>query len=196
MGKTSMIAKRIRVIREQRQMTIEELAANIPGDKAVNQAVINALEAGKQVPSLTPLLQIARALGVRLGSFLDDQTKQEPVVTKADGMAKTVRFTGSNLGGNSQELNFHSLAANKNDRHMEPFIVEVNPRNGGNITLSTHEGEEFIYVLSGNIEVAYGKTSYQLSAGDSIYYDSVVPHHLHACGAEQARILAVIYAPF
>ena len=195
MPPSNIVGQRIKSLREKRQMSIEDLAGAIPGILSENIDLIGNLEAGDLVPSLTPLLQIARALGVRLGSFLDDQASQDPVVTRGgigDGAAS---FVGSNLGKKRAELGFHSLAANKSDRHMEPFLIDVKPH-GGEIVLSTHEGEEFIHVLSGEVEITYGKDSYRLSPGDCIYYDSIVPHHLHAAGVESAKILAVVYAPF
>jgi uncharacterized cupin superfamily protein len=90
-------------------------------------------------------------------------------------------------------LDFHPLAKNKKDRHMEPFIVVVHPSVPEDVTLSFHEGEEFIYVLQGEIEVLYGNDRHVLSVGDSIYYDSTTPHQVQACGETDARILAVIY---
>ncbi|RSD33176.1 MAG: MerR family transcriptional regulator [Methanohalophilus sp.] len=77
---------------------------------------------------------------------------------------------------------------------MEPFIIDVHPQQGEH-PLSSHEGEEFIYVLEGEIEILYGKETYNLEAGDSIYYDSVVPHDLHAVD-EDAKIMAVVYTPY
>ena len=77
---------------------------------------------------------------------------------------------------------------------MEPFVIDVEPGTAEVPALSTHEGEEFIYVLEGHIEINYGQKVYQLEVGDSLYYDSIVPHHVHATGGS-ARILAVVYAP-
>lgn len=195
MSTANIVGERIKNIRNKRSMTVEDLAAAIPGDAAANVKLVESLERGELVPSLTPLLQIARALGVRLGSFLDDQVGNPVVVTKAENLSKTSRFVGSNLGAERAELAFHSLAANKADRHMEPFIVTVQPHIDPPV-LSTHEGEEFIYIIDGEIEVSYGKDVYRLAKGDTIYYDSIVPHHLHAAGQNTATILAVIYAPF
>ena len=76
---------------------------------------------------------------------------------------------------------------------MEPFIVEAHP--DADEHRSTHEGEELLYVLEGRVELLYGKESYVLEAGDSIYYDSVVPHQVRAVDVP-ARLLAVVYAPF
>lgn len=195
MTRANIVGQRIRAIREKRQMSVEDLASAVPGDVEANVKLVESLEQGDLVPSLTPLLQIARALGVRLGSFLDDQTGNALVLTKSREMAETSRFVGSNLGAHRAELAFHSLAANKADRHMEPFLIDVKPHQGEAV-LSTHEGEEFVYVLEGDIELSYGRETYRLSAGDSIYYDSIVPHHLHAADDSSARILAVVYAPF
>ena len=183
------VGQRIREIRERHKLSIEELA----NASKTRPALIERLEAGDLVPSLAPLMAIARALGVRLGSFLDDQATTDPVVHRAGHSAGGEHFTGSNLGENRAELDFHALAANKNDRHMEPFLITVEPPAGAPV-LSSHEGEEFIYVLSGGIEVVYGKDAFRLGAGDSIYYDSIVPHHLHG-GEKGATILAVIYTP-
>jgi quercetin dioxygenase-like cupin family protein len=60
---------------------------------------------------------------------------------------------------------------------------------------SAHEGEEFIHVLAGNMAVEYGASSYQLAAGDSIYYDSIVPHSVTCADSNPVKILAVIYTP-
>ena len=188
-GNANQVGRRIREIRERHKLSVQELA----DASGTRPDLIEALEAGDRVPSLAPLMAIARALGVRLGSFLDDQAKVEPVIHRAGHSSTDEHFTGSNLGENRAELDFHALAANKNDRHMEPFLITVEPP-AGTPVLSSHEGEEFVYVLSGGIEIVYGKDTFRLGAGDSIYYDSIVPHHLH--GAETgAQILAVVYTP-
>lgn len=57
------------------------------------------------------------------------------------------------------------------------------------------EEEEFIMVLKGTLEINYGKYTYLLEEGDTTYYDSIVPHHVHAFEGQEARILAVIYTP-
>jgi quercetin dioxygenase-like cupin family protein len=76
---------------------------------------------------------------------------------------------------------------------MDPFLVTINP--GKAPEISSHEGEEFIYVLDGRIEVEYGKETYTLVAGDSIYFDSIVAHRVQAVGSVGARLLSTVYAP-
>ena len=93
-------------------------------------------------------------------------------------------------------MEYHPLAQQKAGRHMEPFIIDIHPTEENNFLLSAHEGEEFIYVMEGEVELEYGKEVYRLEAGDSIYYDSIVKHHLHGAPGKSAKILAVVYIPF
>ena len=79
---------------------------------------------------------------------------------------------------------------------MEPFIIDINPSDEHDFQPSAHEGEEFIYVMQGEVEVDYGKDKYTLAEGDSIYYDSIVKHHIHGVPGKSAKILALVYIPF
>jgi mannose-6-phosphate isomerase-like protein (cupin superfamily) len=88
-----------------------------------------------------------------------------------------------------------NIIKSKADRHMEPFIIDVMPTEDSDFVLSSHEGEEFIMVMEGVMEISYGKNTYLLEEGDSIYYDSIVPHHVHAYEGQAAKILAVVYTP-
>ena len=162
-----------------------------------NVELIENLESGALVPSLTPLLKIARALGVRLGTFLDDAPHSGPFMVKSGKSDNVIRFSGQGLGehSNKSALEFYSLAYGKGDRHMEPFIIDVHPTDNQGYELASHEGEEFLYVIQGKIEVLYGQESYVLESEDSIYYDSVVPHHVHA-KEKDSKMLAVVYTPF
>jgi uncharacterized cupin superfamily protein len=96
-----------------------------------------------------------------LGTFLDDQDQVGPVIVKAGRKKSSLSFSTSNESSR-EHLNFFSLAQDKAGRHMEPFIVEIEPTKESDYKLSSHEGEEFIYVLEGSIEINYGKTSFRL----------------------------------
>jgi transcriptional regulator with XRE-family HTH domain len=191
MSVTSSVGSKLTQIRESRKLSIGELAER----SELPQNLIQQIEGGDFIPSLTPLIKIGRALGVRLGTFLDDAEHLGPIINRKGHLAKAVRFAGR-AQASSGELDFHALAQGKSGRSMEPFLIDILPGTDKTFPLSTHEGEEFMYVLSGRIEVNYGKDLHLLEEGDSIYLDSIVPHHVHACEDAPARILAVVYAPF
>jgi transcriptional regulator with XRE-family HTH domain len=185
------VGGKIKQIREMKKVSIEELAAR----SGMELAIIQKIEQEKNVPSLAPLIKIARALGVRLGTFLDDSDSYGPVVVRSGEYQKGARFTSQSSEAR-EHLNFFSLAFDKAGRNMEPFIVDIEPAQQSDYMLSSHEGEEFIYVLEGEIEINYGREVYRLSKGDSIYLDSIVLHNVHAGNHQSAKILAVVYAPF
>jgi transcriptional regulator with XRE-family HTH domain len=185
------IGAKITTLRESLQLSQDQLAERCDCDVSV----IAGLEDGELAPSLAPLIKITRALGVRLGTLLDDDTNVGPVVTRKDSAEEVARLTSLETRSEGGVLDFFSLAEGKAARHMEPFLIDVSPATPGSHTLSTHEGEEFIFVLEGSIDIEYGKDLHTLSAGDSIYYDSIVPHEVRAHGESPARILAVVYAP-
>ncbi len=191
MSAEKKIGAKIRQLRDAKQMTIEQLAEQ----SQCHADQLRQIEAGALVPSLTPLMAISRALGERLGTLLDDDPLDGPVVFDSNQAPNVIRFSGKDPNATCSNLDFYSMGAGKRDRHMEPFMIDVKPRTGEAPPLSAHEGEEFIYVLSGAIQINYGSTTYDLEAGESIYYDSVVPHDVHAKGDDMARILAVVYAP-
>ena len=184
-------AKKIRDVRERQNMSVEELAEK----SGVKVEILKAMENGEVIPSLTPLTKMARALGVRLGTFLDDTPELGPVVTRDGKTENSLYFSGREDVTNATNLEFHSLGAGKIDRNIDPFLIDIKFEEGEKV-LSSHEGEEFIYVLEGDIEVIYGKDTFEISKGDTIFYDSAVPHHLHATNGNDAKILAVLYTPY
>lgn len=189
MAADSRIGAKIVTVRESLGLSCDDLAER----SGCDAALITRIEAGELVPSLAPLIKISRALGVRLGTLLDDDANVGPVVTRAADVESVTRLKSLETGTASGTLEFFSLAAGKSARHMEPFLIDVEPT--AERALSTHEGEEFLYVLDGTLEVEYGKDVHTLEAGDSIYYDSIVPHQVRGASSGPARILAVVYAP-
>ncbi|NNK57655.1 MAG: cupin domain-containing protein, partial [Desulfofustis sp.] len=77
---------------------------------------------------------------------------------------------------------------------MEPFIVEMEMREASDIVFNNHRGEEFLYVLHGRLEFCYGEETVILEEGDSLYFDSIVPHGYRGLEGP-AKTLVVIYRP-
>ena len=189
----TFVGSKIKGLRESKNLTVEEIAES--SGLSVDQ--INSIENDQNLPSLGPLIKIARALGVRLGTFMDDNDALGPVVCRAEDRERDSSISFSNGATDARKhMEYHPLAQQKAGRHMEPFIIDINPANNLEYKLSAHEGEEFIYVMEGEIELVYGKDKYSLKEGDSIYYDSIVKHHLHGAEGKSAKILALVYIPF
>ena len=189
----SIVGLKIKGIRESKNLSIEEIADR--SGLSVEQIV--SIENDQNLPSLGPLIKIARALGVRLGTFMDDNDSLGPVVCRAVDRERDSSISFSNGAVDARKhMEYHPLAQQKAGRHMEPFVIDINPEESPEFQLSAHEGEEFIYVMQGEVEIVYGKEVFRLEEGDSIFYDSIVKHHVHGAPGKSAKILAVVYIPF
>ncbi|UKK49905.1 XRE family transcriptional regulator [Prevotella sp. E13-17] len=189
----SLVGSKIKSIRETQKLSLEEIAER----SGLSKDQIIAIENNENLPSLGPLIKIARALGVRLGTFMDDNDAIGPVVCRAkDREAETSISFSNGTTDARKHMEYHPLAKQKAGRHMEPFIVDIQPCEEKEFISSAHEGEEFIFVMQGEIEIDYGKEKYTLKEGDSIYYDSIVKHHIHGAEGKAAKIMAVVYIPF
>ncbi|MBQ4392910.1 MAG: helix-turn-helix transcriptional regulator [Prevotella sp.] len=192
-NRQNFVGSKIKGIRETKRLSVEEVAER----SGLSTEQINSIENEQNLPSLGPLIKVARALGVRLGTFLDDNDGLGPVVCRAADRESQTTISFSNGATDARKhMEYHPLAQQKTGRHMEPFIIDINPSEEHHYQLSDHEGEEFIYVMEGQVELEYGKEKYVLNAGDSIFYDSIVKHHLHGAPGKSAKILAVVYIPF
>ena len=193
MGTNKIIGDKIKRLRESKNLSVDEVVERT----GLDIAQIARIESNEELPSLAPLIKIARVLGVRLGTFLDDQQELGPVVCRKEDRTddKGISFS-NNARTEHKNMSYFALSQDKSGRHMEPFLIDVMPAKGENFDFSSHEGEEFIFVMEGVIEINYGQDTYLLEEGDSIYYDSIVAHHVHAGEDSPAKILGVIYTPY
>ena len=192
MSNNRNIGSKIKSLRESKNLSLEEIAHS----SGLTVEQVSSIENDENLPSLGPLIKIARALGVRLGTFMDDYNELGPVVCRATEYDEDKSISFSNDAVDARKhMVYHPLAQQKAGRHMEPFVIDINPEEGSDFKLSAHEGEEFIYVMQGELEIIYGKETYALKEGDSIFYDSIVSHHVHGLPGKSAKILAVIYIP-
>lgn len=181
------IGSKIRHLRTKREMTLQDLA-NLTGLSKPN---LSQIENNLVSPPIATLLKISSALGVAIGHFFQE-TPQETdiVVVRRDnrhGLARGKHI--SHIG-----YQYHPLAYPKINKAMEPFVVIIEPREPGEISFNNHRGEEFVYVLEGIVEFHSGDKVITLEEGDSIYFDSVVPHGYRGVGGT-AKAIAIIHRP-
>ncbi len=173
----------LRTTREKRGFSLDELAART----GISRDALAQLEAGESMLPLGQLIKLSKALSLRMADVISKG--EEPfTIVRSDQRRSFSRFGKARESGYGYE--YKSLAAGKKDRLMEPFIVTLYP-SGAN-EASSHDGQEFIYVLEGEMEVLIEGTRDVLEAGDSVYYDSTSMHLVKAHGEKPAKILAVL----
>lgn len=191
MKEENKLGNKIQTLRTAHHLSSQDLADRCGCDVEV----IEGLEKGELPPSLAPLIKITRALGVRLGTLMDDDENLGPAYISKEQMIEVERVKSLQTASDAGDLSYFSLAAGRPSRHMDPFVITVTPSGETDHELVGHEGEEWLYGMEGCIEIEYGKDVYVLHPGESIYYDSIVPHQVRAHDGQNAKFLAVVYTP-
>jgi phosphate butyryltransferase len=171
----------IRHIREAKEIDREHLAHRVHLDPKF----IGKIENQEVEPSASDLLKIANALGTDITALITGKEfhEKQTIVTRPGDRIGVDRIQG---------FNYESLAPYYSDRHIEPFIVEVFAQDPEHLEYSQHVGEEFHYVLEGSLKIIIDKTEHLLNPGDSIYFDSALPHALYAV-TDSTKLVSAIY---
>jgi quercetin dioxygenase-like cupin family protein len=155
----------------------------------IDVETLSQIEEGKIVPPLGSVIKLAKAFDLKMGYFISGEEGKAYTVVRRDDREVTSRYDPSRE--KHYGYAYESLAPHKTDRTMEPFLVTLEPSEAEE-ERSTHDGQEFIFVLQGEMEVRLEEEVLILEAGDSIYYDSTVPHLVKCHGKETTKILAVL----
>jgi transcriptional regulator with XRE-family HTH domain len=182
------VGERIRELREKKGCSLKDLA-DLTG---FSTALLSQMENHLVSPSLGTMIKLANALGVKVGDFLGESQGEPFTIVRKDERKNISRFASKE--GVKYGYFYESLGYEKKNRHMEPFIVTLEPATVKTAKTSVHEGEEFIFVLEGEMEVILGNHTDILYPGDSIYYDSTIPHRVQCHQDKITKILAVLYA--
>jgi len=181
------VGERIKKLREAQEMTLAQVC-KLTGIEA---ARLSAYEEGTEVPAIGAVIQLSRVLGSKVEGLLHGGgTVSE---------ALTICRSGDSLGGiqgdTEQAYSYSSLTRPGSAGHlMEPFLLSFDPNVPQGAAI-THDGQEFVYVVEGVIELFYDGRSYRLEKGDSAYLSSSRPHTFHGLGKGVAQMLAVVSSP-
>ncbi|HDG98974.1 MAG TPA: XRE family transcriptional regulator [Desulfobacterales bacterium] len=186
------LGKKIREIRLKRGLTLQDLS-KLTG---LSKPTLSQIENNVTIPPIATLLKISRALGKHIGNFFQDDT---PVTNRIS----VVRFEErQEVMGRMEQVEarrigyrYESLAYHLSDKRMEPFIVEIEPIDENASIFYKHKGEEFLFVMEGELEFRGADKVITLRPGDSLYFDSEIPHALRGLGGKRVKALAVIYSP-
>jgi transcriptional regulator with XRE-family HTH domain len=180
------VGERVKRAREKRGLSLLDISRRT----GIEGTLLSEIEEGQSAPPLGTIIKLAKALEMKMGYFISgDELRPFTIVRRGD---RKVVSRYDSKRDKHYGYGYESLAPYKKDRHMEPFLVTLEPA----VTeeeRSTHDGQEFIFVLTGSMEVRLGEEIHVLEPGDAIYYDSTVPHLVKCHGQETTRILAVLY---
>ena len=178
------IGKRIRILREEKGISLDELS-NMTG---FDVELLSNIENNIVQPQLGTVIRLSKALDSAFGRLISGIGNRIYSITRKDEQKVVSRSTAKK--GQQQVYTYKSLAPEVKGRHMEALIVQLEENPDKEV--SVHDGEEFIYVLDGIVVLNIGEETFDLEPGDSAYYLSTTPH-LVASKKGKATILAVLY---
>jgi transcriptional regulator with XRE-family HTH domain len=178
------VGERIKKLRQAQEMTLAQVC-KLTG---IDSERLRAFEEGTAVPSIGAVIQLSRVLGSKMEGLLHGGA----TVSEALTVCRSGESLAGEQGDTEQSYAYSSLTRPGTAGHvMEPFLLNFDPDVAPGVPI-THDGQEFVYVVEGSVELLYDGRSHRLEKGDSAYLDSTHPHTFHGLGSGVARMLAVV----
>jgi transcriptional regulator with XRE-family HTH domain len=175
-----LVGRKLRQLRNQKSLSLRALAER----SGLNFNTLSLVENGKSSPSVGTLQQLAVALEVPISTFFESESIRKRVVFTPEAQRPQASFGSmviQNLG--------KDLARNV----VQPFVVTLNPGTGSSDHDIVHTGHEFVYCLSGSIDYRIEQSNYDLKRGDSLLFESHLPHRWENKGESIAQFLLILY---
>ncbi|GAA3016102.1 XRE family transcriptional regulator [Kitasatospora albolonga] len=179
-----MSSSRVRVLRKQQRLSLEALAERA----GVTKSYLSKVERGLSDPSISTALRLADALGVEVGRLFSEEVEPELVTVVRAGERTRIADGADGPGAPRYE----GIATGLSGKQMVPFVMHP-PTAGAESPWKSHAGEEFLFVHAGTAELEFSDRTVALGPGDSVYFNSALPHRCRSTGAEPAQILVVIH---
>jgi quercetin dioxygenase-like cupin family protein len=172
------IGKKIKAARTSKKFSLDRVA----NETGFSIEYLKEVESGKSIPPVGALLQISRALEIDSGALLKEpesklQSRIKAQTKRTDNYAYTTLTPGAE------------------NKHLKAFRVIIEAQQDHKGVDYHHEGEEFVYVLAGKVEVTVGEHLNSLEQGDSLHFNSGIQHKLKSASDETAELIVVIYTP-
>ncbi len=182
------IGKKIRELRKKADFVLQDLSERT----GLSKALLSQVEKEVVSPPISTLLRISKALNVNISFFFQEGDPEEKVVVVRKDESKVI--DSRHFGREESGYYYEPLAYKKSRKYMEPFLVEFKKKDAKKLSYFSHEGEEFIYLLEGKLEFRTENQQVVLDPGDSLYFDSSLPHAYRVVGRRNAKALSVIYS--
>ena len=168
---------RLKELRLKKGWTLQDLA----DQSGLSKTFVSRLETGDRQASIAAVLTLARIFGVSLASMFESQLETEPciLVRRAEAVAKS-----------ANGLTYTPLSSAERFFNLQPIRISISASRKGNEHFH-HDGEEWIYLLSGRLTLSLAGKTYELEPGDAAHFDSKLPHRLIARGSQEAEVILV-----
>ena len=178
------IGEKLRALRLRKKVGLVDLGRHT----GLSPALLSKIERGKLFPTLPTLLRIAMVFSVGLEFFFTDERKRQVVaiVRRQDRQ----RFP-EKPGTDEVAFHFECLDFLAVERKLNAYYAEFHPLAPAKVRLHQHPGIEFLYLLSGKLELRIGEEANSLEKGDAIYFDSNLPHGYRRIGSSPCTALVV-----
>lgn len=177
---TNGLGEKIKKLRESNNWTVEYLSQHT----GQSPDFIEQVEKNEVTPSVSFLLKLSRALNVDPGTFLKDEEKAYIEDKRAQAFIKRTK-----------NYAYQTLTPGAENQHLRGFMITIEPRQAHKPVAYKHEGEEFVYVMEGSLELTLNNKVNHLKTGESIHYNSEIPHKLKNLGNETTKCLVMLYTP-
>lgn len=171
---------KMKQLRELRKISYEQLA----NKTGFSQRYLKEIEEGMAIPPVSAVIQIAKALAIDAGSFLSAEEQEASVKRRKESFYKR-----------TQAYSYKTLTPDAETKHMKAFLVTIDPKQDHRMVDYKHDGEEFLYVLKGHVEVMVGESQNLLKKGGTLHFNSGIAHKLRNVSNEEAKLLVVIFTP-
>lgn len=178
--KRKSLGQRLRKLREERGMSLETLA----NETGQAKGYLEKIENDEAIPPVAVLLTLGRALEVDSGELLKDDETAEAVERRAEAVRTR-----------TDHYSYRVLTPEALHKHLKGFRVVIEPASDLDGPGYQHEGEEFVYVLSGEVRITVGNNVNDLKVGDSLHFNSGVIHTLRNTGTDTCELVVVLYTP-
>ena len=177
--KAQPIGKRLMNLRKNKKLTLKNLA----NETGLATRYISQVEKGEVIPPVAVLLQLSRALEIDSSILLKEEKARSQKKSTDDYQRRTEDYT------------YETLTPEARHKHLRAFKVFIDPQKEHKKIGYQHEGEEFVYVLSGSVEITVGDHVNKLKKGNSLHFNSGIPHKLRNLGKKRTELIVVLYTP-
>lgn len=188
-GEGIEIGAALKALRAKNHLTVNDLAAKT----GLSKNLISEIEEGETIPPVATLIKLANALNVGMAAFFETEAESEAISVTRKGERARIKKRPHHHEGEVDYI-YESLETHKPGKHMEPLLVEFMPMETSDMVFTSHEGEEFLYLLEGKLEFRSDERVEVLHPGDTVYFESDRNHSFRSLTGKPSKAIVIVWA--